>query len=110
MTKPQLQGQSRLVQRRQGKNAEEIQIRRAVDPYVVSFETEPIRKKVTRHHWMICLVQDPDQLVSWGHAPTHALAETEARNEVENLSSGQTQGGHVTSKIMPFTHRMGVGN
>ena len=76
----------------------------------MSFETETIRKKVTRHHWMICLVQNPDQLVSWGHAPTYALAETEARNEVENLSSGQTQGGHVTSKTMPFSRRVSIGD
>lgn len=64
-------------------------MKQAVDPYVLSFQTESIRKRQTRHHWMICTAQSPDQLVSWGHAPLHALAETEARNEVENLSSGQ---------------------
>jgi hypothetical protein len=59
---------------------------------------------------MICSVQSPDQLVSWGHATTHALAETEARNEVDSLSSGETLGGHVKSKITPFAHRMGQPN
>jgi hypothetical protein len=73
---------------------------------VVSFEREQIRKKAPRHHWMICLVRKPDQLVSWGHAPTHAQAETEAQNELKDLSSGVTLGGHVMSKT-PFAHRMG---
>ena len=86
---------------------EKLRKKRAVKPYVVSFETERIRPKATRHHWTICSVHNPDQLVAWGHAPTQELAETEARNEVENLSSGQTQGGRVTSKIKPFAHRMG---
>ena len=92
--------------RRQGKSPTKVQIKQAVDPYVVSFETERIRPKATRHHWIICSVQNPDQLVSWGHSTTHELAETEARNEVENLSSGQTHGGHVTSRIKPFAHRV----
>ena len=82
----------------------------AVDPYVVLFDTERIRPGATRHHWMICSAKNPDQLVSWGHAPSLALAEIEARSEVENLSSGQTQGGNVASKIKPFDHRMGVGH
>lgn len=85
-------------------------MKQAVDPYVLSFQTESIRKRQTRHHWMICLVQNPNELVSWGHAPTHAQAEAEARNEVENLSSGQAQGGRVASRIMPFIHRMGDGH
>ena len=92
--------------RRQNRSSKEGEITQAIDPYVVSFETEHISKRAPRHHWMICLVKNPDQLVSWGHAPTHVLAETEARNEVESLSSGQTQGGHVASKKMPFIHRM----
>lgn len=74
-----------------------------VDGYVVSFQTQPFRKG-RRYHWMICRDQKPDELVSWGHAPTHEQAETEARNEVTDLSSGLTQGGQVISTIKPFTH------
>ena len=85
-------------------------MKKAVDPYVLSFELESLRNKQKRHHWMICSAKNPDQLVSWGHAPSLALAEIEAQSEVENLSSGQTQGGNVASKIKPFDHRMGVGH
>jgi hypothetical protein len=65
-------------------------------PYVVSIQAQPFRRK-TRYHWMICQEQTPDELVSWGHAPTQELAETEARNEVRDLASGLTQGGRVAS-------------
>ena len=82
-------------------------MKKAANSYVVSYERERIRPKAPRHHWMICLVKKPDQLVSWGHAPTHALAETEAQNELKDLCSGVTLGGHMTSKIPPFMHRMG---
>jgi hypothetical protein len=64
--------------------------------YVVSIQAQPFRKK-TRYHWMICQEHTPDELVSWGHAPTQELAETEAQNEVRDLSSGLTQGGRVAS-------------
>ena len=69
-------------------------MKKRVDPYVVSFDSESVRKKQTRHHWMICLAKRPDELVSWGHAPTHELAASEARNELKDLLSGLTQGGH----------------
>jgi hypothetical protein len=54
---------------------------------------------------MICREQKLDELVSWGYAPTQEQAETAARNEVTDLSSGLTQGGQVTSTIKPFTQR-----
>ena len=78
-------------------------MKKAVDPYVLSFESEPVRNrqqrhKQKRHHWMICLAKKPDELVSWGHAPTHELAESEARNELTDLLSGVTQGGHVSQQ------------
>ena len=71
--------------------------------YVVSIQTQSFRKK-TRYHWMICLEGKPDELVSWGHAPTLELAETEARNEVKDLSSGLTQGGRVASTSYTSIH------
>jgi len=75
-----------------------------VSRYVVSFQTQPFRKG-KRYHWMICREQKLDELVSWGYAPTQEQAETAARNEVTDLSSGLTQGGQVTSTITPFTQR-----
>ena len=75
---------------------------KSVDPYVLSFESERVRNKQKRHHWMICLAKSPDKLVSWGHAPTHELAESEAGNELKNLLSGMTQGGHVRQQHYAF--------
>lgn len=73
-------------------------------PYVVSIQAQPFRRK-TRYHWMICREQTPDELISWGHAPTQALAEVEAGNEVRDLVSGLTQGGRVASASHYFIHR-----
>ena len=70
-------------------------MKKAVDPYVLSFESERVRNKQKRHHWMICLAKSPDKLVSWGHAPTHEQADSEARHELSDLRSGLTQGGHI---------------
>ena len=53
---------------------------------------------------MICLEGNPEELVSWGHAPTQELAETEARNEVKDLTSGLTQGGRVPSTSYSAIH------
>ena len=50
---------------------------------------------------MICRAQNPETLVSWGHATTQKVAEEEAQNELKDLSSGLTQGGRVTSKSAP---------
>ena len=82
---------------------------KALSPYVVSFDVEPYHQG-TRYHWMICRSQKPDELVSWGHAPTRELAETAAEKEIQDLSSGRTQGGHAVNTVKPFTHRITNGN
>jgi hypothetical protein len=76
-------------------------MKKAVDPYIVSFDSESVRYRQhrhqqNRHYWMICLTKSPDKLVSWGHAPTHELAESEARKELNDLLLGLTQGGYVS--------------
>src|ERR1019366_7977114 len=78
------------------RQAEEHAMKKAVDRYVLSFESESVRNKQKRHHWMICLAKRPDELVSWGHASTHELADSEAQNELQDLLSGLTQGGQQT--------------
>ena len=77
-------------------------MKKAVDPYVLSFESESVGNKKKRHHWMICLAKRPDELISWGHAPTHELAESEARKELNDLLSGLTQAGHVSEQNYAF--------
>ena len=77
--------------------------------YVVSFQVEPFHQS-TRHHWMICLAQKPEELVSWGHAPTREMAEEAAANEVQDLSSGRTQGGQAARPPKPFTPRIANGH
>ena len=72
--------------------------------YVMSFQSEAFHHQ-TRYHWMVCGAQNPDELVSWGHAPTQELAEAAARGEVHDLSSGLSKGGHVTSMTQAFSHR-----
>ena len=76
--------------------------------YVMSFQAEPFYKG-RRYHWMICRAQNPEELVSWGHEPTRVLAEAAAEKEFQDLSSGVTRGGQVTSTIKPFTHRVADG-
>lgn len=72
--------------------------------YVFSVQVEHFHRSV-RYHWMICSAQNPDRLVSWGHAPSQELAEAAAREEIKDLSSGLTQGGRVdTRKTM--IHRL----
>ena len=78
-------------------------MKKAVDAYVLSFDSESVRYRQhrhqhNRHHWMICLAKRPDELVSWGYAPTHELADSEARNELKGLLSGLTQGGQVSQQ------------
>jgi len=58
---------------------------------------------------MICRAQNPDELLSWGYEPTLELAEAAARREMEDLSSGATQGGKVNSTVKAFTHRIADG-
>jgi hypothetical protein len=78
-------------------------MKQSVSQYVVSFQTEPYHKG-TRYHWMICWAQNPDELVSWGHAPTQELAEIAAQNEIKDLSSGRTQGGRIITGSKSTNH------
>ncbi len=71
--------------------------------YVITTQAQSFRKKM-RYHWMICWQDNPDVMVSWGHAPTQELAESEARNEVRDLTSGLTQGGRVASTSYSAIH------
>ncbi len=73
------------------------------NPYIVSFQRESFYKGA-RYHWMVCSSDVPDQLVSWGHAPTQEMAETAAQNEVKDLSSGMSQGGQAPRAVKPFHH------
>jgi hypothetical protein len=77
------------------------------DQYVISFQKERCRKGVARYHWTVCLSLKPDEMVSWGHAPTLELAATAARDEISDLCSGLTQGGQVKNrrKLWPALHR-----
>ena len=73
--------------------------------YVMSFQAEHRRKGVQRYHWMICFAARPDELVSWGYASTLEVAETDARQELDDLCSGLTQGGRVISSKPVIPHR-----
>ena len=72
--------------------------------YVTSFQSEHFHRQM-RYHWTICRAQKPDELVSWGHAPTQKDAELAARNEVSALCRGLSQGGRVVSSVKPWTNR-----
>ena len=78
-------------------------MKKSVDRHIVSFQSEPFHKG-RRYHWMICSSRSPDELVSWGHAPSQGLAEQAAQNELKDLSSGLTQGGRVTGESRSVTH------
>ncbi len=62
--------------------------------YAISIQVERFHRTL-RFHWTICSVRNPDELVSWGHAPTRELAETQAQSEIQDLRSGLTKGGRV---------------
>lgn len=70
----------------------------AANSYVLSFEAERFYRGC-RYHWMICSVQNPDELVSWGYAPTRELAEISAGSEVSKLESGFSKTGRVRERI-----------
>ncbi|HWR35051.1 MAG TPA: hypothetical protein VN622_04160 [Clostridia bacterium] len=72
--------------------------------YTMSFQAERFHKSV-RFYWMICGTQNPDELVSWGHAQTQELAEAAAQKEVNDLISGLTECGLVKSAVTAFTRR-----
>ena len=62
--------------------------------YTFSIELERYHRTL-RFHWVICSIRNPDWLVSWGYAPSRALAVAAAEGEIEELRSGRTVGGHV---------------
>jgi hypothetical protein len=73
--------------------------------YIFSIQSEHFHKTV-RFHWIICSAQNPDTMVSWGHAPSQELAEAAVQNEIEDLRSGRTLGGRVRgTKKMMLHHR-----
>lgn len=72
--------------------------------FVLSFQAERFYKGV-RYHWMVCLEEDPTQLVSWGHAPSQQMAEAAGNVEISDLLSGISQGGQVVSNVKSFTRR-----
>lgn len=61
------------------------------NPFALSFDMERYYRG-ERHYWAISAVQNPDELLSWGHAPTRELAEQAAGIELEALSSGRSRG------------------
>ena len=67
----------------------------SITRYVFSIQAEHFHRTV-RYHWTICSEQDPNRLVSWGHAPSQELAEAAAQDEIKDLSSGLTTGGRVS--------------
>lgn len=76
-------------------------MKQASPRYIVSFQKERFRGGGVRYYWMISADHNPDVLVSWGHAATQELAETAARNEEKDLSSGISKGGRVVSAKKP---------
>ena len=70
----------------------------ADNSYILSFEAERFYRGC-RYHWTIRSVQKPDELVSWGFAPTRELAETASANEVSKLESGSSETGRVRMGI-----------
>ena len=75
-----------------------------VGRYVMSFQSQPLRKGRRRYYWMICCESNPDELISWSHAPTQELAEVAARQEVTDLFSGLSRGGQLVSKSYSGIH------
>jgi uncharacterized protein YceH (UPF0502 family) len=87
-----------------GSTTQELPMNHEPGCYVVSIEAQPFRRK-TRYYWTICGEHAPEVLVSWGHAESQQLAETEAGNEIRDLLSGLTQGGRVAAATHCFNHR-----
>jgi hypothetical protein len=65
--------------------------------YVLSFESASYFRGC-RYHWMICSVQNPDELVSWGYAATLELAKAAADSEINKLELGLSGTGRVTRR------------
>ena len=80
--------------------------KQAARSYVMEFQAEPSPyHRGTRFHWMISTAQRPDELVSWGYADSQESAELAARQELQNLDEGLTQGGRVTRTRKVSLHR-----
>jgi len=62
--------------------------------YILSFQAERSYRG-RRYYWTICREDKPDELVSWGYAPTQELAKATAQKELKTLSSGMTKSGRV---------------
>jgi len=77
----------------------------AVGPYVLTLEREHFYQ-AWRYHWTICAARRPDELVSWGHAPTREMAEAVAGNEVEKLEFGAPHGKRVNSPSKASTAKL----
>ncbi len=69
--------------------------------FVFSIQMEHFHRSL-RFHWVICSTQNPDRLVSWGHAPSRELAEEAVQDEMENLRCGRTLGGPVRTAKKPM--------
>ena len=67
----------------------------AVDSYLLTLEREHFYRG-WRYYWMICAERNPDELLSWGYAPTQQLAEMAAGTEMKRLESGLHHGNRVT--------------
>ena len=61
-----------------------------VKSYIVCVDSERFYKG-HRFYWTICSAQEPDLLVSWGHARTRELAEATVATEIERLVSARQQ-------------------
>lgn len=70
----------------------------AADCYILSFEAQRFYRGC-RYHWMINSVKNPEELISWGHAPTRELAEVAAESEIEKLESGSAKTGRVKQRM-----------
>ena len=66
-----------------------------VSPFVISIQSQRFYRG-WRYYWIICATRNPDELVSWGHAPTLELAEMAAEHAVMKLESGLPKTGRVT--------------
>src|ERR1039458_7339125 len=66
-----------------------------VSPFVISIESQRFYRG-WRYYWIICAARNPDELVSWGHAPMLELAKMAAENAVMKLESGFPKTSRVT--------------
>ena len=71
--------------------------------YVVMVQAQPFRKG-RRYYWIVYREHNPDELVSWGNAPTQELAEMAAMIEITNLASGLSHGGQVSDMYYSGIH------